>query len=210
MVSSSQVPVWLMDAAARHACAIKCINARGSGVTRQMHYHDISHLLIHNLTYKARTLSTLTWQTERPPGLPSMTTVFHNTNKPEDVSSRPSLWLSGEACLNGSHCRRICHPLFCHRLWRETKDDELMGLNILLTATGMGLCNENKHNKMHDIAFQMYTYIYVYKNTYILDMHCDLCKTALNISATRGQKFHCLEFSLLLLNPALPSSLVES
>lgn len=154
MVSSLQVPVWLMDAAARQACAIKCINARGSGVTRQVHYHDISHLLIHNLTYKARTLSMLTRQTQRPPGLPSMTTVFHNTNKLEDVSSRPSLWLSGEACLNGSHCRRICHPLFCLRFWRETKDDELMGLNLLHAATGRGPYNENKHAKIYDIAFQ--------------------------------------------------------
>lgn len=26
--------------------------------------------------------------------------------------------------------------------WRETKDDELMGLNILLQATGIGPCND--------------------------------------------------------------------
>lgn len=136
MVSSLQVPEWLMDPVARHACAIEFINARGSDVTGQAYCHDISRLLIHNVTYKARTPSTLTRQTHRPPGLPSMTTVFHNTNKPKDGSSRPSLWLSGEECLNGSHCRSICHPLFCLCFWQKTKDDELMGLNILLVAAG--------------------------------------------------------------------------
>lgn len=125
MASSLQVPVWHMDAVARHARAIKFINAGGSDVTGQVHCHDISRLLIHNVTYKARTPSTLTRQTQRPPGLPSITTVFHNTNKPKDDSSRPSLWLSGVACLNGSHCRSICHPLFCLRFWRKTKDDKL-------------------------------------------------------------------------------------
>lgn len=51
----------------------------------------------------------------------------------------------------------ICHPLFCLRFWPEPKDDELMGLNILLTAAGIGPRNKNKQNKKkkkYDIAFR--------------------------------------------------------
>lgn len=224
MVSSLQVPVWLMEAAARHTCTIECINARGSSVTGQVHYHDISRLLIHNLTYKARTPSTLTRQTQRSPGLPSMTIVFHNTNKPEDVSSRPSLWLSGEACLNGSHCWRVCHPLFCLRFWRETKDDELMGLNILLPATGIGPCNENKHNKMYDMAFQpkwktilamsvewlVYIIIGCTFLKFSLLWPMQNCMEHCRNTSIQEQNFYRPRFSLLLWNPTLPSSLVES
>lgn len=156
---------------ARLSRAIKFTNARGSDVTGRVHCHDICRLLIHNVTYKARTPSTLTRQTQRPPGLSSMTTVFHNTSKPKDDSSRPLLWLSGEACLNGSHCQSICHPLFCFGFWPKTKDDELMGLNILLMSARTAYINKNVKMLICEDSI-----LY-------LDVHfhsCDSCKTAIS------------------------------
>lgn len=36
-------------------------------------------------------------------------------------------------CLYESHCKRICHPLFCGGFWRCTKISLLIALNIVLT-----------------------------------------------------------------------------
>lgn len=115
--------VWFLAGLTRHAYVSGRLNAVAQMSPRAAHYYDIARFLIHDLTYKARTLSTQTCEPRRSPGLPSMIAVFHNTNKPQDVSGPgwPFLRLSGGTCLNGSHCQCICHPLFCGGFWQGPK-----------------------------------------------------------------------------------------
>ncbi len=80
-----QVPAWLSAGLTRGAYVTESLNAAAQMSPCAAHYYDIDHCLIHDLTYKARTLRADLW-TRRSPVLPSMTAVFHNTNKPQDVS----------------------------------------------------------------------------------------------------------------------------
>lgn len=55
-----QVPVWLLAGLTTHAYVTECLNAAAQMSPCTAHYYDISHSLIHDLTYKARTLSAQT------------------------------------------------------------------------------------------------------------------------------------------------------
>lgn len=55
-----QVPVWLSAGLTRYAYVTKHLNGAARMSPCTAHYYDISHSLIHDLTYKARTFSVQT------------------------------------------------------------------------------------------------------------------------------------------------------
>lgn len=55
-----QVPVWRSAGLTRHAYVTGRLNGAAQMSPCTAHYYDISHSLIHDLTYKARTFSTQT------------------------------------------------------------------------------------------------------------------------------------------------------
>lgn len=57
-----QVPVCLLAVITRHAYATEHLNAAAQMSPCAAYYYDISHFLIHDLTYKARTLSAQTYK----------------------------------------------------------------------------------------------------------------------------------------------------
>lgn len=97
---------------------------------------------IPDLTYKARTL---TVHIRRPRAHPAYQAracvVFHNRMS---LGGNFTGFVWG-TCLNGSHCKCICHPLFCLGFWRCPKISLLIALNVVLTR-------EEACTKMHYIA----------------------------------------------------------
>lgn len=97
------------------------------------HYHDISLFFIHDLTYKAMTL---TAHICRPRAHPACQTwacvVFHNTSHRMSLGDHFSGFVWG-TCLNGFHCKYICHPLFCGGFWWCPTISLLIALNTVLT-----------------------------------------------------------------------------
>lgn len=55
-----QVPAWLSAGLTRRAYVTESLNAAAQMSPCAAHYYDIDHFLIHDLTYKARTLSAQT------------------------------------------------------------------------------------------------------------------------------------------------------
>lgn len=60
-----QVPVWLSAGLTRHDDVTERLKAAAQMTPCTAHYYDIEHFLIHDLTYKARTLSAQTCEPRR-------------------------------------------------------------------------------------------------------------------------------------------------
>lgn len=121
---------WV-SATCTHPCRCDCrpayvnqmlFQSRAQTSSCTAHYHDINLFFIHDLTYKARTLTVQHWQT---PGdqraCQAWALVFHNTTSRRMSLGHHFTGLLWGTCLNGSHCKCICHPLFCGSFWQCPK-----------------------------------------------------------------------------------------
>lgn len=78
-------------------------------------------LFIHDLTYKARTLTVHTRRPGDHRACQAWALVFHNTTSRRMSLGHHFTGLVWGTCLNGSHCKCICHPLFCGSFWQCPK-----------------------------------------------------------------------------------------
>lgn len=88
-----QVPVWLSAGLNRHAYVTGRLNTPAQMLPCDAHYYDIGHFLIHDLTYKARTLSVQTCEPGDHPACQALP-PFSTTQ----TSRRMSLARAGHCC----------------------------------------------------------------------------------------------------------------